>query len=116
MSFMSVRQLTLQDVKPGFVQRNEDISDFGACSTLSCDFRLLATGTGSMKVVLQHSASGEVGSFFDIANVGWTITGTGGSGRFVVISQFLRYVRVAVDGGTLDSGTPMAQLDIIGRA
>jgi hypothetical protein len=116
MSFMSVRQLTLQELKLGFIQRDEDVSDFGACSTLSCDFRLLATGTGTMKVMLQHSASGEVGSFADIANVGWTITGSGGSARFVVISQFLRYVRVAVDGGTLDSGTPMAQLDIIGRA
>ncbi len=115
MSFMSVRQLTLQDVKQGFVQRDEDVTDFGACSTLYCDFRYLATGSGEGKLKLQHSASGEVGSFFDIANVEWPVTGTGGSGRFVVITQFLRYIRVAMDNGSV-SGTPMAQLDIIGRA
>ena len=115
MSFMSVRQLTLQEVKLGFMQRDEDVTDFGACSTLYCDFRYLATGGGDGELVLQHSASGEVGTFFTIANVSWPVTGSGGSGRFVVVTQFLRYIRVAMQGNTV-TGTPMAQLDIIGRA
>jgi hypothetical protein len=112
MSFLSVRQLTLQEVKQGFVQRDEDITDFGSCSTLYCDGRFLAVGTGTGKLVLQHSASGEVGTFFDIANVGWNIDGS--SNRFAVVTEFLRFVRVALVG-TVTAGTPMAQLDIIGR-
>jgi hypothetical protein len=43
------------------------------------------------------------------------VTGSGGSGRFVVVTEFLRYIRVAMQGGSV-TGTPMAQLDIIGRA
>ena len=93
MSFMSVRQLTLQDVKTNFVQRDEDITDFGGCSTLYCDCRFLVTGSDVGKLVLQHSASGEIGTFFDIANIGWNVTGV--SARFQVVTEFLRYVRVA---------------------
>ena len=111
MSFISVRQLPVQEIKAGFVQRDEDITDFGGCSKLFCDGRFFKNGTGAGKIVLQHSASGEPGSFFDIPDVGWVVAGTGT--RFVVVGAFLRYVRAAVDGEVLTN--PVVGLDIIGR-
>ncbi len=112
MSFISVRQLPVQEIKAGFVQRDEDVTDFGGCSKLFCDGRFFKNGAGTGKVVLQHSASGEPGSFFDIADVGWAVDGSGP--RFVVVGAFLRYVRAAVNDGTVTTN-PVVGLDIIGR-
>jgi hypothetical protein len=112
MSFMSVRQLQPQAVSANFVQRDEDVTDFGACNALFVDCRILKpTGGSTGKVILLHSASGEPGSYFQIANVGWVVDGA--TARLAVIKDFLRYVRVATDANV--TGDPVVVLDIVGK-
>ncbi|MBL8617718.1 MAG: hypothetical protein JNM72_19070 [Deltaproteobacteria bacterium] len=113
MSFMSVRQLQPQTLTANYLQRDEDVTDFGACNTLICDCRVLKAAPGSTgKVELEHSASGEPGSYLAVANVGWLVTGA--TSRIAVVTDFLRFVRVVTDSNV--SGDPVVVVDIVGKA
>lgn len=106
---MYKRQLQPLTLSASFVQRDEDVTDFGSYSQLNVHCRILTAGSDG-DVYLEHSATGEEGSFVQITSASWDLTTTGG---FLSVSGFLRFVRVGTNGAV--AGSPVALIDIIAK-
>jgi hypothetical protein len=104
------RILDLQKVQANFRQTKTDVVDVGACSTLVFQVRVAKAGTAGA-LLLQEAAVNEDDAFINITGASLALNAT--SNSKVVVSNPLRYIRVATDSNV--ASDPQVLVDLIGR-
>lgn len=91
------------------VQDLREAFDAGAFKTLEIDIRILKSGSGG-NLKLQHAAVNEPGAYRDLNGTSVAVTGTG---NYVSVANFLRYIRWICDGAV--AGDPVGLIDIVAK-
>lgn len=87
----------------------DKILDLGAYTQLNCQLKLIKMGTGGT-IKIYHSATNEPDSFLS-TGASWDLNT--GTGAFIQITGFLRYIKWVTD--TNVTGSPVVLIDIIAK-
>lgn len=114
MASMYVRLLDPQALSASKESPREQVIDFGAYKQLNVDVRVIKAGTGTAAgtIKLQHAAVNEPDAFRNLTNASWVIDSTG-TGGYLEITAFLRFVRWVTDSNV--AGSPVVLIDVMAK-